>query len=37
MRTMLQANLDRRLRVWAVIDGYATDPQCGSITIDQLC
>jgi len=31
------ANPERRLRVWAAIERYATDPQSGCVTLDQLC
>ena len=34
---MPAANPERRLRVWAAIERYASDPKSGRVTLDQLC
>jgi AraC-like DNA-binding protein len=36
-RRMPPPAMDRRLRVWSVIERNATDPRCGKVTINQLC
>ena len=34
---MPAANPERRLRAWVAIERYASDPQSGRVTLDQLC